>query len=52
MWYATDTMTGGQFPELRRLYGFSLDHRAFHCELMGEHHGSRAMGSSRGNEDL
>jgi len=50
--HATDVMTHGQFAELRRFHHLSLDHRAFHRQLMSEHHGSRAVRSGRGDKHL
>ena len=45
-------ITVSQVGEFHRLDGFCLDKRAFERHLMGERHGSRAVGSGRGDENL
>jgi hypothetical protein len=50
--HAADPVPVGQFGEFHGFNHFSLDHRAFHSHLVSEHHGSRAVRSGRGYEDL
>ena len=44
--------TACQLREFHCFHGFSLNQRAFHCHLVSEHHGSRAVWSGGGDKNL